>query len=185
MSEPPVPPPPVTLGEMATWLRTPTYATKEPEASMLTEALASAIEQVEHECGPIVSASRPYTVRPRRDKLVLPITRVMAVSEVRDPDGHVVVPFDVNLAAGIIELPAEPWTSRAWTVVATSRADVASLKLAVKIIASHLFDVNRGKHPGLASYPSGDDTLAPSGVSGFALPRRAVELMTPYRRTGR
>lgn len=182
MSETPESPAPaVTLHEMVTWLRAPSYETQEPEKTMLAEALASAIEHVESKTGPIVSASRTYEVRPSRDKLVLPDTFLVEVAEVRDPDGRVVEPFDVNLPAGIVELAATPSTRRAWTVVARSRADVSSLKLAVKIIASHLFDTVR-RRPGAAgtTYPSGEDG-APDG-DGFAIPRRAATLIGPYRR---
>lgn len=184
MSEPSVPPPPVTLQEMAAWLREPTYATNEPEKDWLQVSLDSAIEQVEARCGPIMSAARTFTPRPRRHRLVLPETRLVNVQEVRDPDGNLVEPYDIDLLCGIVELAAEPPTTKRWTVVATTRDTVASLQLAVKIIASHLFEVHRGGAalPTGRAYATGDSEPPPAG---FALPRRAEQLMAPFRRTMR
>lgn len=185
MSEPPVPPPPVTLEEQAHFQRITWPIAAAEESADLQEALNAAIEHVEKLCGPITTASRTYLVRPRRDKLVLPVTRVTAVESVTDPDGNLVVPYDVNLAAGIVELPGEPWTTKAWTVTATTGTDVTSLVLAAKIIASHLFGVHRGSGalPSGRTYPSGDDETVT--LAGFAIPRRAADLMAPYVRTGR
>lgn len=183
MSEPTPPAPPVTLAEQAAFQRLATPAGQ--DEIDLQESLDVAVEYVEKLCGPIVNAARTYSVRPKRHNLVLPVTRVTSVTTVTDPDGNVVVPVDVNLPAGIVELPAEPWTSKAWTVVASTGNDIKSLKLAVKIIASHLYGVHRGNGglPANRTYPSGggEETV---NLAGFAIPRRAADLMGPYLRTG-
>jgi len=185
VSEPPVPFPPVTLEEQAAFQRISWPIADVLEQGRLQEALDSAIGHVEKLVGPISLATRDYLVRPRRDKLVLPVTRLQAVVEVRDPAGNVVAPYDVNLLSGIVELTSEPATTKAWTVRATAGQDVVQLRRAVKIIASHLYEDHRGTGalPGGRTYPSGgEDTPAPMG---FAIPRRAAELLAPYRRTGR
>lgn len=184
MSEPTLPPPLVTLEQMGAFLRAPTYATVDPEMTMLGEALGAALEYVESQVGSLVGASRQYSVYPHRHNLVLRDTHLQEITTVTDPDGNVVVPESTNLLAGIVVLPCVPMDARPWTVTATSRATRTSVALAVKIIASHLFEINRGKGRGSSStsYPSSDDA-AP--LLGFAIPARAAELLAPYVRTGR
>lgn len=186
MSEPPVPAPPVTIAEQLVFLRLSAEGMDADETTRLQEALDVAIEHVQKMCGPITQAARTYLVRPRRTKLVLPVTRVTALVELRDPDGNVVEPYDTDLEAGIITLPVWPATEKAWTVEATTGQDIVSLKRAVKIIASHQYGEHRGGAalPGGRSYPTGSNDEVVSQM-GYAIPRRAAELMVPYLRTGR
>lgn len=183
MSDPQVPASPVTLAAQAAFQRMSPPTGQ--DATDLQEDLDAAIEFVETHCGPVALAARTYTVHPRRDKLVLPVTRVTAVLEVTDPDGNVVTPYDVRLAAGIVVLPGEPWSTKAWTVTANTGHDRKSLVLAIKHIASHLYGIRRGNGalPSGRAYPTADTETVQ--VAGFAIPRRAWDLMAPYVRTGR
>lgn len=175
----------VTLADQARFQRINLAGLDEDEEANLQEALDVAIEHVEKLCGPVASAERTYQVRPKRTKLVLPVTMVTTVTEVTDPDGNVIEPEDVDLEAGIITLPTWPVSQKAWTVTATTGDDVKALERAVKIIASHLYADHRGGAglPGGRAYPTGsEDTVSPMG---FSIPRRAAELMAPYLLTGR
>jgi len=174
----------VTLAQQAAFQRFPAAPTGQ-DAIDLQEDLDAAIEQVEVCCGPVAQAERTYTVRPKRNKLVLPVVMVTAVGTVTSPDGVVVEPYDVDLEAGIIVLPTWPATEKAWTVGASTGNDVKSLVLAVKHIASHLYGIRRGHAalPGGRAYPTVDDATVT--VAGFAIPRRAADLMAPYLRSGR
>lgn len=184
MSEPTIPTPPVSLQEQANFQRL-SWPLDAQDAVDLQEDLDAAIETVEKLCGPVSVAARSYLCRPRRDKLVLPVTRVTAVLEITDPDGNTVTPYDVNLAAGIIELSSEPWSTKAWTVLATTGQDRKALVLAIKQVASHLYGIRRGSAalPGGRSYPTTDTETV--SLAGFAIPRRSADLMAPYLRTGR
>lgn len=56
----------------------------------------------------------------------------------------------------------------------------ASIRLATMLIAGHLWQTQRGPGGGPPSLQSGGEDLLPPGYS-FAIPRRAEELLSPYR----
>lgn len=168
----------VTLQELASFLKAPSYA-EGAEATLLQTVLDAAIENVESRVGPLAAAEVEYAVRPNGCNLVLPVTHLTSVGDVTDPDGNVidVDQLDTNLLSGIVSVP---YVRRGtWTVAATSTAAGASLKLAVQIIASHLWEVQRGggSRPGFGQ-PVTDG--APVRM-GFAIPARAAELIAPFR----
>lgn len=51
--------------------------------------------------------------------------------------------------------------------------------LAILIIAGHLWETQRGSSPSVLAVQNGDQPQA--GWSGFAIPNRAADLLTPYR----
>jgi hypothetical protein len=175
---------PVTLSELAAWMNAPSLATDND----LGEALDSALEWVTEEVGPIESVARQYVVWPSGHSLVLNDDHLEAVTAIEDPDGTVVeVPAKrINLLAGVIEVqPRGRLTAGPWLVTATTREHGASVRQAVKIIASHLYEVKRGRAAAgsAASYlanaqPVGDGTLG----RGYAIPRRAEHLLAPFQR---
>jgi hypothetical protein len=178
----------VTVKQLADFLKAPDYADREqPEHANLVEALTAALEWVEQQVGPLDSVARDYTVYPSGRSLVLPDTHLVSVGTITDPRGDVVaLPADVNLLAGIITFRHRLHTG-AWTVRATSREHGTSVALAVKIIASHLYTVHRGANltgPRFEGFAPVDDPApeAPRGGSGFAIPRRAAQLLAPFRR---
>lgn len=176
---------PVTLSELAAWMNAPSLATDEA----LGEALDSALEWVTEEVGPIKSVAREYVVWPSGHSLVLNDDHLVSVTSIEDPDGNAVdVPAKrVNLLAGVIAVqPRGKLADGPWLVTATTREHGASVRLAVKIIASHLYDVKRGRAAtGSAAgilanaQPVGDGTRG----TGYAIPRRAEHLLAPFVRT--
>lgn len=186
MSEPPVEDArPVTLADLATWMNAAAYATDDA----LDEALNAALEWVTDQVGPIESVARQYVVWPSGHSLVLNDDHLVSVESIEDPDGNTVdVPAKrVNLLAGVIEVqPRGRITRGPWLVSATTRNHGDSVRMAVKIIASHLFDVHRGRAAAgsAAGYlanaqPVGDGTMG----TGYAIPRRAEHLLAPFVRT--
>lgn len=178
MSEPPVAPAPaVTLQELASWMAMSTPPSGQTQTD-LQSALDAALGYVENRVGAIAQASREYKVYPQGALLVLPIVRVEAVTTVVDPDGVEVTPTATNLLSGIVTLPVVPTDGRRWTVTATSEATRAELLEAVKIIASHLYEVHRGRGaiPNNGGYPTTDDGRA-TLPAGFAIPARAQQLI--------
>lgn len=177
----------VTVRALADFIDAPGYAddVRTEPGRTLKEALDAAVEWVETQIGPLDSAARDYTVYPDGRSLVLPDTHLLEVSAITAPDGSdVAVPDDVNRLAGVITFPARLRRGE-WTVTATTREHGASVALAVKIIAAHLFDVKRGASsagPRTDIFnPVGGDTLT-GGSSGFAIPRRAAQLLAPFKR---
>jgi hypothetical protein len=187
MSEtPPEPEPFVSLQDLATFLRAPQYAQPgNDNRELLQEVLDAAIEVVEHRVGPLSGASVPYTVHATGRNLVLPVTQLTEITSVVDPDGipvdleHV----DLNLLSGIVGLHSSSRRG-AYTVTARTTSGGASLRLAVKIIASHLWEVQRGSAAGGGrfSQPVADGT--PPAGRGFAIPARAAQLIAPFERVG-
>lgn len=175
----------VTPAELAEWMNAPQLAADDK----LTEALAAALEWTADKVGPLEAVARAYTVWPSGRSLVLTDSHLTSVSSVVDPDGTTVdVPASrVNLLAGVIEVNQRGRLKDGpWTVTATTREHGDAVKLAVKIIASHLYEVHRGRagNPTVqaamaAVTPVGDPDDAPRG---FAIPARAAQLLKPFLR---
>jgi len=144
--------------------------------------LDAAIKVVEGRCGPL--EQRPVTLRcrPNGRNLVLPATNLLQVSAVRDPSGQTVdvTAADVNLLAGIVPVPCvrPGW----WEVdVVTGNTETPpDLKLAVFVVASHLYELKRGRAGRPQAYFGGENSDTQDVPRGFAVPARAAELMRPY-----
>jgi hypothetical protein len=89
--------------------------------------------------------------------------------------------YELDADTGLLRLAAGGWFRGTYTVTYTSgRADLpAAIRLAVLVIAEHLWETQRGAAP--VGPLSGDDTFPTPGL-GFAIPNRALELLAPYRR---
>lgn len=166
----------VTLAALSEYLKMPTTG---PANDLLNDKLDAALAYVATRVGPLDVAQRTYRAYPTPSgRLCLSADRLAAVVEVRDPDGAVVVPVDVDLEAGIVNVGRVWSRTRAWEVDATREAFAADVSEAVKIIASHLYELHRGRDARPGFTPSADDSTPPP--SGFAIPRRASELLGPH-----
>ena len=110
-------------------------------------------------------------------QLGLPATRLSQATAVRDPDGRPVQLRSgaTNLLAGIVRVPYR--RPGAWEVdVSTADAVPPDLRLAVLIIAAHLWETQRvpGAGPGF-----GQPAATRPGAA-WAIPNRAATLMAPY-----
>lgn len=194
MSEPPVEPTAfVTLSELAEYMNMPAGA---PEATSekLQETLTAALEYVAWRVGlpldGLDGAARDFRVYASGNALVLPVTHLREPVTVKDPTGAEVdaaLLHDVDLQAGIITLRGSRtggrFAGRGWTVSAATRDGSASLKVAVKIIAAHLWETQRGREAtgvrAAAMAGTADGATTPTG-RGYAIPARAAELLEPY-----
>lgn len=170
----------VTLAEFARHLGRTAPPDGAPEHDDLQRVLSAAQGIVEDRCGPLTATPRTYRVTPSGRCLVLPAWHLTSVSEVRDPDGTVVAhdAKGTNLAAGIVAVPSGARAAAGLWEVDAVRADdstPAALELAVYIIGKHLWETQRGT--GVRGGALGADPAPPVG---FAIPRRAAELMDPY-----
>ena len=185
MSEPaatptPTVPPIVALAELATFMNAPSLADGSTGA-LLQEILNSAHEYVEEAVGPLDSAARSYRVYAgeRTRSLVLPVTHLEELVSVTSPRGEGVVvdaDVDVNYLAGIVEIPRP--IKGSWYVSVRTRDTKDSFVQAVKIIASHLYETQRGSGGNRLAMEASPP--ASTGTKGFAIPHRAAQLLAPY-----
>ena len=172
----------VPLSELASFMRDASLAEGD-EAEKLQEHLDAATEYVQSVVGPVGEVAVRWDVYAgdTTRQLVLPATHVQEIISITAPDGSDVTVDarrDVNALAGIVTVPKA--MRGTWTVEGRPREAVPSIKLAIKIIASHLWGTQRGTGGGRgAMYARGDDT--PATPAGFAIPRRAEQLLAPYR----
>ena len=178
------PPPAVTLSELAEYLRTDVG----PD---LQGPLSSALDVVERRCGPIVPGQRTYAAAVDAGCVLrLPVRgqRIVSVDMVTDPAGTEVAPVTVDWWRGVITLPVSATTAPAgrWLVTVTATRDPdTTMRLieAVLIIAKHLHETRRGVSARPQVY-DGSPAETPPG-RGFAIPRRALELMRGLKATVR
>lgn len=152
----------------------------------LQRFLDASIKVVEARCGPIEQKAATLRCRASGRNLVLPATRLVSVEAVRDPDGNTVTirPGDVNLPAGIVPVPTvrDGW----WEVDVTTGAigSAPDLELAVFIVASHQYELKRGRSGRPQAYQGAENSDTQDVPRGFAVPARAAELMRPYTLPG-
>lgn len=153
-------------------------ATTAADDAELQDTLDAAEAHVAARCGAFGGAETPVTAHLSGDQLVLPATRLASIVEVRDPDGDLVA-LDAgaaNLLSGIVRVPYR--RAGGWTVTVTrAQAIPPDLKLAVLIIAAHLWETQRV--PGAGQQGFGQPAAARPGAA-WAIPNRAATLMGPY-----
>lgn len=152
------------------------------DAELQTDALDPAEAWVGKYLGvPLGEGWRDFTVTATGGNLILPISNLTAVVSVTDPDGLAVTVLarDVNLSAGIIAVPYRK--SGSWTVtVNVDTAVPADVRLAVLLIAGHLWETQRGTSPSALALQGAEPEVFPAG-QGYAIPNRAQALLEPYR----
>jgi hypothetical protein len=88
--------------------------------------------------------------------------------------------YELDADTGIVRLASGGWFAGSYRVTySVGRPTVpAAVRLAILVVASHLWETQRGAAP--VGPLATDDTFATPGA-GFAVPNRAVELLAPYR----
>ncbi|MFB9378594.1 hypothetical protein ACFFKU_06875 [Kineococcus gynurae] len=169
----------VTLEEFAEFIQHPTV--KADERDRLQLHLDAAELAVIARCGPVAAGEQVMRVRASGRNLVVPATNLASVASILDPHGQA-VPVDLqrsNLLAGVLTVPlrGDGW----WTVTATVEGSdtPADVKLATLVIASHLWETQRGRGARPNLFNGSEDPSAGT-PRGFALPARALELLRPY-----
>lgn len=172
---------------LADFLNAPKLHEEPVKGPLLVECLESAIEYVTDRVGSIDGAARNYRVHAsaRETSIVLPVTHLEEVVSVRDPSGADVVinpDTDVDYLAGIVDVPNGARGN--WTFTVRGADTRSSIALAIKIIAGHLWETQRGRAGARgAVYAQGEEPQA-AAPRGFAIPARAAQLLEPYTRPG-
>jgi hypothetical protein len=128
---------------------------------------------------PVGAATHDFRVYSDSTQLLLPATGLSGDVTVTDPTGAAVTGASVDLAAGIVRVPYR--RSGTWTVTLTRPAGTGlepDLRLAVLIIAAHLWETQRGPAP---AGPLADPDAVPAFGAGFAIPNRAQDLLSGFR----
>lgn len=170
----------VSLAQFKTFIK----VTSDTQDDLLQEALDAATDIVaEGVDASLTSSTLRLRVRPGARALVLPFTHLQNVQMIIRPDltALALEEADVDLVAGIITVPRA--LAGEWQVDVTPRGGMAALSLAVKIIAKHLWGTQRGTQSG---GPRGEIDAQQGEVVlvGYAIPRRAAELLKPYLAPG-
>ncbi len=177
----------VSVAEVADFLgMIPTDPAREGEK--LTEAVEAAHEQVEFKIGPLDTDDIEFVVHQPGPSLVLPLKHLASVVSVVDADDREISAssFTSNLRAGIVTL--DSYGRAPWTVTVTAPARSASVRQAIKIVAAHLWETQRGRGSDTkrnqiyTAAADAADGAAPG--QGFAFPRRAQQLLAPYMLRG-
>lgn len=174
--------PPVSFGDFVAHLNMGDEAGD--NTNELNLMLEAATDVVENEVGPLLPREVTSTVHARSGALFLPSWPVLSVDTMTDPAGLPVDVDGVGLGSGLVTLTNARLSSYgAYTVTYTAGWDPvpAALRLAVLIVAKHLWETQR---PSGGSVPGrfGAEQFEVTQVSGkgFAIPNRAMELMAPY-----
>jgi uncharacterized phiE125 gp8 family phage protein len=169
-------------------LRAHTNKVSTADDDELQDVLDAAIDVVTGIAGPIDSPASVtethYSVS--SDVLVLKRMPVAALTAVSSRSGSgatslLLADYEVDGDTGLVRSTVGGWFRGTYTVTYTSGRDdlPAAIRLAVLVIAEHLWETQRGAAP--VGPLSGDDTFATPGL-GYAIPNRALELLAPYRR---
>lgn len=182
-----MPTPPVTLTEVKTFLgniETPDFD------SQLEEFLDAATLAVEHRVGPMVTTSFTESVRLSNCMAMLEHWPVQSITTV-DGEAFTVEEDLSDLSIGELYVGTSGRATVAYTAGrAAGPTDVPEdLRIATMVVVGHLWDTQRGRSGGFAHIPGMDDDAPIGGdasyfvMQGFAMPRRAMELMRPYWKT--
>lgn len=150
----------------------------------LQDMLDAAVEVVEGYVGPLDGGSVTEThYAPARGlPIVLRQVPVVAVTSVSSSVGTTYTSSDYVLdgAAGLLRAPYG-WAGDVTVAYTTGRTSLpASIRLAILIVAAHLWETQMGGGNAVPPYPGADvDGAVPAG---FAVPNRAMELLRPYLR---
>lgn len=154
------------------------------DASPVSAFATSATAAAEGTCGvgPIVQRTVTERVTTTGSgALVLSRPPVVSISSIASaPSGAPVAgPFDLSSRAGIVYgMQSGTYTVTYLAGRVTSASDVpGDLAMAILIIAKHLYETRRGQ----SSRPSSLGESEPVLPYGFAIPRRAEELLAPHR----
>lgn len=171
---------PPTAADLATFMHLSAGHAADVDA-LLDEVLSAAVEWAVSKVGPLGLATQTVTAYPSGRSLVLPVTHLSEVVAVTDPAGAAVPlsTVQVNLLSGIVTVPYS--RKGQWTVQVTTEQQSASIGLAIKIVAKHLYEVHRARGAGAraAAYAAPPDEGVPG--RGFAIPARAADLIAPFR----
>lgn len=164
-------------------------ATKETDSELALH-LAAATEAVELRIGPVITREFSEQVRGRNGAVTVnkvPLVAVTSLTAVAGGTSWDVTTLDADPSGVITRLTGGAIPAGRYDVVyQAGRGDTASErhKMAILYVAEHLWELQRGSVPrpamfGVATNEGGTSAQEASYVyRGFALPRRALELLS-------
>lgn len=158
----------------------------------LGDYLDAAVEMVEAIVGPLEAGEITETHHKWAPGVIvlkrMPVAEVLTVTSVFGADDSVPVALDdleIDLTTGIIRgTVGRGFLGTTVVTYSTGRDTLpASIKLAVLIVAAHLFETQRvpmqNEDAAPVGFGGGIDAAMPT-ARGYALPNRALELLRPY-----
>lgn len=159
-----------------------------PDDPELTAKLEGATDACEGEVGPMLHRSVTERVTVYGCVLVVTSTPLVSVETLTGVDGTTYIAGDLDPdRSGVVR---GDFDRGRYDVVytaghgATAAEIPEAMKQAVLIVAAHMWETQRGRQaragfiPGEGTTPTDQGTLI---MRGFSLPRRALELLKPYR----
>lgn len=180
---------PVNLSELLLHLNM-TTASSSDQIELATH-LEAAVGIVEGEVGPMVPRAVTERVYSPTGTLVLRTGNVLELSAVESVGNGIVAPIGAAVPVDLATIDADGGllygtVPGSYRVTYTAGYDPvpAALRLAVLIVAAHLWDTQRGRgaRPRTVAIGQGGGDQQVSVPMGFLVPNRALELMAPYRR---
>lgn len=174
----------ITLTEAKVQLNIPeSDTTRDVELQAYVDAASDAVERYTGQVGTVrtISAERHATRRTHRLWLhQSPVQSLMSVARVDESQTWNVADLDVDVDSGLIRVLTGPLLSGLLEVTYEAGHETvpANYSLAARIILQHLWRTQRGV--GVATFTgTGETTTMESGEGGmgFAVPRRAIELL--------
>lgn len=178
----------LTIGDARKAIRLPESDTSK-DGDLQDTYIPATEAVVEDLLGPVMQAERTYVADGGTAAIMLPALNITSVDSVTESDVALVAEVDyvANLAAGIVfrgtqtassdYLAGRQSVSIGYTagIYATSAAVPANIRLAARIILTHLWQADQqGYRPDFGNPESDTVTTTPSG---FSIPRRAAELL--------
>jgi uncharacterized phiE125 gp8 family phage protein len=180
---------PVTLPEFKKHLNRPNPDAAGPDDDELELHLEAASEAIEARVGPLVTREVTERVDGTAGRVTLgntPVREILSLSlltgTVETPvDGFDATTIDLDGDAGIVTLRAVGRGRVGVVTYSAGRGEIDDIprrfKLAVMITAAHLYELQRGRGQTPQRFGVQDDDSLPEYMRGFALPRRALELI--------
>lgn len=178
------PPPFADLEDLREHLRKTDITAEAEQLEMHLEAATEAVEGW-RSIGPLVSRQFTERAAARLGHLILTKTPVQSVTSVTPVDGGTpltVGDLDVDGNAGIVHgVPTGTYS----VVYQAGRGSIdavpVSLKLAVLIIAGHIWEIQRGpRSRNFHGQSSADESSGHKASAGYLIPNRAAHLMQPF-----
>ena len=149
----------------------------------LTDMLDAAVDVVEGIVGPITAKTVTETHRVNAGELVLrrfPVADLVSVTQFGAEQS--VGLFEVDADSGIVRRGDGYGFVGSFTVTYSAGRPTlpASIRLAILIVAGHLWDTQRGTSPSALALQDPDAGFGAPSVAGYAIPNRARDLLARY-----